>query len=217
METSTILITILENFAKLIPVRVTNEWEQSFITRFGRVRKFPLDKKGNIIRWYQKPFRTPETQSEVLGPGMYWFVPFIEEYHDEYISTRFADTEVQDLTTKDRVSVSVKATVGYSIENVATYWRKLQDHQESILNVAERAIANEIGYRSYDEIKEQQVRKPGARSSELEKSLVEEARRTSKEYGVYIDSIGLTHFAQVRALRLIGLNGGRHNENRTQN
>ncbi|MBU0906557.1 MAG: SPFH domain-containing protein [Nanoarchaeota archaeon] len=210
VDAGSILITIVENFAKLIPVRVTTEWEQSFITRFGKIREFPLDGKGGIIRWFHRPFRKVAKRSEVLGPGMYWFIPLIEAYYDEHIATRFADTEVQDLTTKDKINVSVKATVGYSIDNVAEYWRKLQDHQVSILNVAERAIASEIGARAYDDIRDQQTRKPGARSSELEKSLLEEARRNSRDYGVNIDSLSLTHFVAVRTFRLMGFNGNNY-------
>lgn len=220
----TILITIFENFTNLMPRRTITEWEGGFKTRQGKITKKRFWAYGVVAEgeederiWRHGPHHyvlgglvklfggdVESVKRENLHTGAYWFLPVFEEIHIETTTDRIADTERQDITTKNGRAVSVKTTTVYSIEDVAAYYRNLQYHGPSILNLIERATDVVVASRDYDKLCEQRVRRQGEESSELERSLIEEIKRNSEGYGINPKSTGLTQFTSVETFRFIG-------------
>lgn len=181
MDFGNILPTVLENFTRLAPIRIIHSYEQGVKFRFGK-------------------------DIALLEAGVHVFVPFFESIETDSTATRYIITPLQDLITKDNVLVSTSGSLSYSVYDFRKHWVKLQDREDSLMNLTQRAIADSVTQFGFEDIKnsrsifEYQRDKTGSEfNSEIFKKVKDEAR----EYGINAESFGLITFTRPKPLRLI--------------
>jgi regulator of protease activity HflC (stomatin/prohibitin superfamily) len=187
MDLGNILPSIFENFARLVPVRIVHSYEQGIRFRLGK-------------------------DISQLDQGMYFFWPFFESIEIESVANRFKETPLQDLVTKDNILVTVAGSFGYSIQSFRKYWIKLQDHENSIENLGQRAIAWAIPRYSFESILDDLRENSNGDGERKEDGFNYDIQRRLKHelnpYGIKVDSFGLTTFTRPKPLRLIVAGGG---------
>jgi len=180
-----ILITIINNFAKIIPRRTIYEYEKGLKWRRGKILK------------------------EINGGHVSWFIPLLESIDTEAVKDRVVDTSRQDVITKDKKPITVSASLTYEIKDLVAYYTKLYEHGASIINLAELAIFGEITRLELNELYDSSFRQKGQQRSDLEKSLLDNIKKSSSAYGIDVKSFGLVNLTSARTYRIIGnTNGG---------
>jgi len=175
-----ILTTVLENVARLLPRRTILEYEQGVHWR-----------RGEVFR-HLKPGRPA------------WFIPLFDSIDIESCVNRVVDTEILDLETSDGENITIKATINYYIDDIVKYYTNLYEHSTSIMNLVEREVAGVIFYKSYETLKSEIIRQPNYKYSNIEKTIMDNVKKISGQYGIGIESIGITKFAHTMTVRIIG-------------
>jgi regulator of protease activity HflC (stomatin/prohibitin superfamily) len=196
MDWTNILAGALENLLNLVPFDIVHSYQQG--VKFSGGQDVALLKHNNGMRKWV-----------VVGHkiGIHWHWPIVESIEVESTAMRYVDTPYQDLTTVDDRSITVSASIGYSISNARRYWTALQDHADSIVNMAKGVIASEIGDNTREEISTETKRRDLSGRSELENRILSSMRSEAETYGVKVRSFSFTDFTTVRTYRIIGNSG----------
>lgn len=128
-----------------------------------------------------------------LTPGFHWKLPFIDQVAVMTAAYRNAQIHTQTLSTSDNQTVVTGGTVGYSIENMETLYRKLYHAEDTISQEAAAAIAQVVQTTTKDDINPFMV-------AEKASALVQNKLR---EYGLGNIQFRLTDFAFVKTFRLV--------------
>lgn len=163
---------IIDNLYKLWPVRIVDADEQGLRFRFGK-------------------------KTDLLPPGVHWFVPGLMKIEKFCVTYQEIDCEVQTLDTADNICTSFSANMGYIIRDVVQYRLGLHS-ADSTMERRLRGILGELVEES-DYI-------------DLRKSRRKIADRAKKEiikqvepWGVEVVNVSLTDFARTKAYRLFGM------------
>ena len=171
MALDQVLSMLIANVTKLIPLRfhMVYDFQQGIHFWMGKAKK-------------------------QLKPGLHVTVPFVGDIVALTTVEQVVETEHITVMTSDRKSATLSLAVAYQIEDLIKYFTKVQDFDQSLLNVAEREVNAAVAKRRASEVMEQ-------RDAILEE--VEEAVRTkASEWGTNVLNIGFVNFAVVPALRL---------------
>ncbi len=128
-DVGSILPALLENFARLSPIRamIIHEYERGVMFSYGRFRK-------------------------VLPPGLHWYWNWWQSICDLVTVTQCVESQRLVVTTRDHKSIVVSVAVQYSIDNPAAYYLKVQDFDKSFLNMVEGECSRVAATKESDEI-----------------------------------------------------------------
>lgn len=130
-----------------------------------------------------------------LAPGFYFFCPVVQHIEVTWACYQEVDTMMQSFTTKDGVSVSVSANVGYSVYNAAKYYTEVYNFDSTIERMIRGHIFEVLHALTYDEIRDS--------LPALADLLRERIHQQATKWGVRIHRVRLTDFAKSPVYRLL--------------
>ena len=128
---------------------------------------------------------------KTLHPGIHFRIPFIDSVYRQTIRLRFCMMGAQTLSTNDRHTITLAASIGYRIDDVEKLYNTLHHAEETIRQLAMSEIAHFIQSRSLSECC------PKTIEDDVSKTLCLD------EFGISSDGIRLTDFAVVKTFRII--------------
>jgi len=129
----------------------------------------------------------------VVGDGLWWKLPFIDEPNHYTVVTTTIATKAQTVRTKDGKNITIRSIIKYSINDVALHIESINDSDDAIIDFAQGHTMTKISSLDYSECSD-----ISAISSELTKKL----RNEVKKYGIYIEQQTITDFVETRNYRL---------------
>lgn len=145
----------------------------------------PYYDRGVRLRW-GKP-------AGVLAHGRHWKIPFVDVIMVCMVKPTTMNLNEQSVTTKDNVSVVVKAVIKYEIADVEKLLLEVNDPVDAISDMTQGIIREKIINRNYSECNDVTLTSEISRSAKIE----------AKKWGISILDITLTDLAQMRSIRLL--------------
>ncbi len=113
-----------------------------------------LGSKGiKLDREYQRGviFRLGRLKG-VMGPGMYWIVPFVDQKVQLDVRTKTVSIEPQETVTADSVTIKVNAVLYYRILNGDKAVIRVENYQMAVYQVAFTTLRNVVGQNMLDDV-----------------------------------------------------------------
>ncbi|WP_068816000.1 slipin family protein [Phormidesmis priestleyi] len=106
-----------------------------------------------IDREYQRGviFRLGRTKG-VMGPGMYWIMPFVDQKVQIDVRTKTVNIEPQETVTADSVTIKVNAVLYYRILDPSKAINKVESYQTAVYQVAMTTLRNVVGQNILDDM-----------------------------------------------------------------
>lgn len=106
-----------------------------------------------IDREYQRGviFRLGRTKG-VMGPGMYWIMPFVDQKVQIDVRTKTVNIEPQETVTADSVTIKVNAVLYYRILDPSKAINKVESYQTAVYQVAMTTLRNVVGQNILDDV-----------------------------------------------------------------
>ncbi|OKH49664.1 hypothetical protein NIES2101_20515 [Calothrix sp. HK-06] len=106
-----------------------------------------------LDREYQRGviFRLGRTKG-VMGPGMYWILPFIDQKAQVDIRTKTVNIEPQETVTADSVTIRVNAVLFYRILDASKAINKVENYQVAVYQAALTTLRNVVGQNILDDV-----------------------------------------------------------------
>lgn len=108
-------------------LRLDREYERGVIFRLGRL-------KG------------------IMGPGMYWVVPWVDQKVQVDVRTKTVDIQPQETVTADSVTVKVNAVLYYRILDPIKAINKVENYQVAVYQTALTTLRNVVGQNILDDV-----------------------------------------------------------------
>ena len=128
-----------------------------------------------------------------LGGGLHLRIPLLDRFFVQSVRLRITDCPIQTVTTKDGSTITLKAQLGYRIENLKLLYDTLHDAEGTIMNIAQMEIA--------DHVCENTVVDLGI--TEIVSAAQDGLAERLAAYGLGDVSVSITDFAIVKTYRLI--------------
>ncbi len=163
------LLEFLSRFLEqLRPWQTVKPWEASLRVRFGK---------------YTKGYE----------PGLHFKLPVFDEYHSINVVPRVVPLPHQSLKTSDGKNLALAGALAYSISDVEKVLVEVDDHDESLVNLAMGLLAyyvsnNPIAACTHDAIQD---------------SVAVVLREAAAEWGIEVSHIYLTDLSDARTFRLL--------------
>lgn len=157
-----------------------------------------LDRLGRLLAWWvivtpwEEALRVRRGKDvRRLAAGVHFKVPIVDIVYKQSVRLRSVTLPVQTITTKDGKTVTLAATMSYSIRDLRRLYETLHHAEDTVRNLCLAAIASYV-----------QTADSTACSPE---SIGATAMATLRldDYGVRCEAVQLTDFAFVRTHRLI--------------
>jgi regulator of protease activity HflC (stomatin/prohibitin superfamily) len=88
----------------------------------------------------------------VMGPGLYWVIPGIDQKVRVDIRTSTVDIESQETVTRDSVTIKVNAVLYYKVSDPAKAIITVKNYSSATYQAALTALRNVIGQHNLDEV-----------------------------------------------------------------
>lgn len=128
--------------------------------------------------------------SRKIGPGIWAKIPIIHRIYSQPIRMRVIDTPIQTVTSKSGETITIRMSIGYSIEDIVKLFNTVHQPVETISNIALGESARMIA--TSDLVVTDEI--ATVVGDKLKKS----------DYGLCFKYVMVTTFAKVRTYRLIG-------------
>ncbi|MBD1921871.1 slipin family protein [Microcoleus sp. FACHB-831] len=96
-------------------------------------------------------FRLGRTKG-VMGPGMYWIVPWMDQKTQVDIRTKTVNIEPQETVTADSVTIKVNAVLYYRIIDPAKAIIKVENYNLAVYQAALTTLRNVVGQNILDDV-----------------------------------------------------------------
>jgi regulator of protease activity HflC (stomatin/prohibitin superfamily) len=114
-------------FMVISGLKLDREYERGVIFRLGRV-------KG------------------VMGPGMYWIIPWIDQKMQLDVRTKTINIEPQETVTADSVTIRVNAVLYYRILDPSRAINKVENYNLAVYQAALTTLRNVVGQNILDDV-----------------------------------------------------------------
>lgn len=106
-----------------------------------------------LDREYQRGviFRLGRTKG-VMGPGMYWIIPIIDQKNQVDIRTKTVNIEPQETVTADSVTIRVNAVLYYRILDPMRAITKVENYEMAVYQTALTTLRNVVGQNILDDV-----------------------------------------------------------------
>lgn len=125
----------------------------------------------------------------LLTAGVHFLIPFVDSVYAQSVRRRVATLQMQTITCADGRTLTVGASLGYSIQDIRLLYDTLHHAQDTVMNIASQAIAKVV-----TETAGIAPDRLGADASKL---------LHFEQYGLGDVELRITDFAAVRTYRLI--------------
>lgn len=88
----------------------------------------------------------------VLGPGMYWIVPWVDQKMQVDIRTKTVNIEPQETVTADSVTIRVNAVLYYRILDPAKAINRVESYEMAVYQIALTTLRNVVGQNVLDDV-----------------------------------------------------------------
>lgn len=171
-----ILVTIVENLARLLPFRIVHDYEQAV--------RFTLGHAGPTIR----------------GPEKGWclFIPLIQRI--EIVDATWGQVllDTQSFETLDKISVTVSGAIIYKVVDARSYLLSVfdTDATATLRAIAKGCISAVLLQKSYESIR--------ANKKNVEDLILEELKNEIQGWGLEVRKIHLHDVIRARSIRIHG-------------
>ncbi|MBD1911548.1 MULTISPECIES: slipin family protein [unclassified Leptolyngbya] len=88
----------------------------------------------------------------VMGPGLYWIVPFIDQKVQLDVRTRTTNIEPQETVTADSVTIRVNAVLYYRIIDPVNAINRVENYEMAVYQAALTTLRNVVGQHILDDV-----------------------------------------------------------------
>jgi regulator of protease activity HflC (stomatin/prohibitin superfamily) len=88
----------------------------------------------------------------VMGPGLYWTIPVLDQKAQIDIRTRTVNIEPQETVTADSVTIRVNAVLYYRILNPIKAINIVENYQMAVYQAALTTLRNVVGQNVLDDV-----------------------------------------------------------------
>lgn len=88
----------------------------------------------------------------VMGPGVYWVIPIVDQKAQVDIRTKTVDIEPQETVTADSVTIRVNAVLYYQIIDPMKAIIKVENYQIAVYQTALTTLRNVVGQNILDDV-----------------------------------------------------------------
>lgn len=88
----------------------------------------------------------------VMGPGLYWTIPVIDQKTQIDIRTKTVNIEPQETVTADSVTIKVNAVLYYRILEASKAINKVENYQMAVYQTALTTLRNVVGQNILDDV-----------------------------------------------------------------
>ena len=195
MDLGNILLTIIQNFTKLIPLRFATiySFQKGVKWHLGNPTRQLTSKTG----WYWPVLRKNWIPIRFKRTGLHFYWPLIQDITDMDTVPEVVNLPIQSLTTKDKETLCISGAVHYEIEDLHKYLTRVQDFDESfiamILGIVERMVTTA----DFDDLRN------GGKLA-LREHVLDDAGVIAHRWGVKLIDFYITDMVKARSLRLFG-------------
>ena len=133
---------------------------------------------------------------KVVGPGLRWTLPVFGRLVKLDVTEQVVDVRSQSLTTKDDITVAVGISIAYEVLDPFKAYYRVHDLDQSLANESLRVVGELVGESMWD----------GCRYGELGVTVLKDLRDiATTRWGLKILRVGLSDFAEHKALRVMGI------------
>lgn len=106
-----------------------------------------------LDREYQRGviFRLGRTRG-VMGPGLYWIIPWIDQKVQVDVRTRTVNIEPQETVTADSVTIRVNAVLYYRILDPSKAINRVENYEMAVYQIALTTLRNVVGQNILDDV-----------------------------------------------------------------
>lgn len=144
-----------------------------------------------VLPWEQAVFVRKGKKSKLLGPGIYFKIPFIDIVFVQTTRMRMVEVPIQALSTKCGKTITIRSAISYSISDIEKLYNTIYHPEMTITTMVMSLISDFINSRDISDVT--------TASIEEEVSI----RMNQTNYGLKEISVSITNFAVVRTYRLI--------------
>ena len=126
-----------------------------------------------------------------LNKGVYFRIPFFDSVYVQESRLRIVSLPVQTLTTKDKETVTINGSVGYSICDIEKLYDTLYHPETSIQNIAMAEITKFMFKKNIEDVV----------IDDIQKAILDVLKEL--DYGINFKYFEITNFAVVKTYRLI--------------
>ncbi|MDB0602348.1 SPFH domain-containing protein [Tenacibaculum maritimum] len=126
-----------------------------------------------------------------LNKGIYFKIPYFDSVYVQEVRLRVIEMPMQTLTSKDKKTVTLNSSIGYSIKDIEKLYQTLYKPEMTLQNIAMSAIAEVLSNTNADKISPEL----------LENSVI--TKLNTDDYGFDYEYFKITNFAIVQTYRLI--------------
>lgn len=134
--------------------------------------------------------RNGNKTKEVSG-GIYFKLPYFDNVFVQESRLRVASLPIQTITTKDGQTITISASLGYSVKSIKKLYETLYHPETTIGNIAMSTLSDYVFNNNISDISPLKIE-----SIIIEKLLKE-------DYGLIFEYFKITNFAVVKTFRLI--------------
>ncbi len=160
---------------------------QEMLRQFGRLFRWWII----VLPWDQAIRVRLGKHTRVLGPGVYWRIPYVDLVFQQSIRQRSARNDMQTLTTADGQTISLSSQMIFSIFDIEMLFQSLHHPEDTLTAIVQASTAYVVSeHRSHEVTPES-----------IEAHLNEQV--CFDEMGLTGVQFFITNFAKVRTYRLL--------------
>lgn len=152
---------------------------------------------GNLKFWiivqpWEKGIRVRKGKHiKKLSAGIYFVIPYLDSVYVQECRLRVCSMSMQTLTSKDRATITMNGSIGYSIKDIEKLYNTLYHPEMTIANIVMSETA-EFVYAN-DAI--------DTKPADIQNAVMKKLQAT--DYGLNFQYYKVTNFAMIKAFRLI--------------
>ena len=159
-----------------------------------------------LIRFYEeiKPFQSVSPWEaglrvrlgkhvKVVEPGVHLKLPLIDSYHLLNVVPRVVNLPHQSLETSDKKTLAVSAALAYSVSDIEKCLVEVDDHDESLINLAMGLIAYYISNHQGSDCSHDAI----------QAGVLPSLREIAEDWGLEVSHLYVTDLCQHKAYRLL--------------
>ena len=128
-----------------------------------------------------------------FAPGLHLRIPVIDSYHTYNVLPRVITLPHQSVRTSDGKTLAVSGGLAYSITDIEKVMLEVDDHDESLINLAMGLLADYISNHTNVE----------CTHDNIQDSVVIALREAASQWGIEVSHLYLVDLCDHRAFRLL--------------
>lgn len=195
MGLENIILIIIQNFTKLIPIRfaIIDSYQQGVKWFLGN----PTKKLSSRTGWYWPRFKKKWPFIRFYRTGLHFYWPGLQLITLQDTVPEVVNLPVQSLITMDEVGICVSGAAHYEIVDLHKYYTRVQDFDDSFINMIMGMVERKVTTANFNDIRN------GGKKALCE-FVMSEAGKIAHRWGVNLIDFYITDMVKARSIRLFG-------------